>query len=360
MIAVEQLTNAIPGASDQDKPAWLAERRTGVTATEIRDLYLGKITIDKLVALKLGREKDNFTGNEYTRWGVEREPIIAAEVESRFGIFPESRVFHAADEPRFLASPDGLGVDFDGNTVVSETKTAEKDISPGTPAYEEKGYFVQKVWQMRVMQARRCLYATEKRIRVAGGFVAGPREFFWLDWDERCDRLIVKLEALGRKFLAAMDAAADEEYVAPDFDDDLDTMAVNYLRFIGEEKSAATAKKNEFEAIKKALADRPRFSQKSALASITWTRGGSVTEVEQVERSVVDESKAQALHKDTYAGLVATRKRAESAARKAAEAEAAWAEILKGFTTVEVVDEPDTKTVRENLTITSPKTKGME
>ena len=41
------------GASDQDRPAWLAERRGGVTATEIRDLAIGKKRQGELVDLKL-------------------------------------------------------------------------------------------------------------------------------------------------------------------------------------------------------------------------------------------------------------------------------------------------------------------
>lgn len=355
MIAVERLTSAIPGASDQDRDAWLAERRTGITATEIRDLYLGKITIEKLVALKLGREKDNFAGNEYTRWGVAREPVIAAAARERYAIEPESRVFHAADEPRFLASPDGLGQDFDGNTVASEYKTAEKDIAPGTEAYDAKGYFIQMVWAMRVLRARRCVYGAEYRIRVAGGFAPGELRFWTIEWDEEAARLAFKLEALANKFLAALDAAAAEEYVAPDFDDDLDTRAVNYLRFIGEEKSAAEAKKREFEAIKKALADRPRFSQKSALASITWTRGGQSTEVEQVEHLVVDLEAAKASRADLVAKLHAAEKRAESAALKAVAAREEWAAVLAEFTTTEVKDEQVSKSVRENLTITAPK-----
>ena len=50
--AVLETLEARAGASDQDRPAWLAVRRTGITATEIRDLYQKRITIPALVDRK--------------------------------------------------------------------------------------------------------------------------------------------------------------------------------------------------------------------------------------------------------------------------------------------------------------------
>ena len=66
------------GASDQDREQWLAERRRGVTATELRDIMLASnrdVAIADLVKKK--REGDRFTGNAYTDWGNDREPVIA-------------------------------------------------------------------------------------------------------------------------------------------------------------------------------------------------------------------------------------------------------------------------------------------
>lgn len=151
------------GASDTDRELWLAERLRGVTATEIRDLVVKGPTFRReLIDIKLGRTVDSFTGNQYTAWGKKREPIIAAWVEQSFGILPESRVIRAAENLRLLASPDGVGVDFDGNLLLSEIKTSGHDIAPGTAKYADVGYLLQMIWGMRITGARRCLYVWEQ------------------------------------------------------------------------------------------------------------------------------------------------------------------------------------------------------
>lgn len=312
MITVEELTTATPGASDKDRPAWLAERRTGATATEIRDLYMGKLTVSKLVARKLGREKDSFAGNEYTRWGVEREPVIAAEVERRYGILPESRVFHAADEPRFLASPDGLGCDFDGRTVLAEIKTAGRDVAPGTPNFNATGYLAQCVWAMRVMGARRCLFAWERRIEVAPGkFEPGELRMEWIDYDQL---LATRLERLATEFLAALDAAAAEPWEEPAIDEKLDTDAVNYLRGLGLQKEGEELKETSYRAIFDRLdAAGVQVLQESPLARVSFSPA-----VEE-ERPVVA-TDVTAARKAAPAGLYERLEQAEDDARQAGEA----------------------------------------
>lgn len=351
MSATMELTTAIPGASDQDRDAWLAERRTGITATEIKELYLGKKTIAKLVALKLGREKDTFSGNALTRWGNERESVIAEQARRRFGMEPESRVFHAADEFRFLASPDGMGQGFDG-LEIAEYKTAGRDIAPGTTAYEETGYFIQKVWAMRVLGARRCLYGAEDRITVPGGFEAGGLRFWWIDWDAAAQALAVRLEALAREFLAALDKAASEDWEQPEIDDELDTLGVNYIRFRDMESEGKRAKEAAGAQIKALLADRASFSQESTLARITWTRGGESTST--VESRVVDVEAAKLTRGDLAAKLHAATRKAESAQRALDKVQAEWQVVLDSCTTT--VIEQVVRPVRENLTITAPRT----
>src|SRR5207302_198902 len=80
------------GASDEDRPAWLADRRSGITATEVRDLHLKKISRVKLIGQKLGRvpEGSDRRGKQ-AAWGHEREPEIAREVLARYAMVPESR-----------------------------------------------------------------------------------------------------------------------------------------------------------------------------------------------------------------------------------------------------------------------------
>jgi hypothetical protein len=270
------------GASDQDVAAWLAERATGVTATEVRDLYLGGEAVKlRLINQKLGRV-DAFSGqNKYTAWGKKREPVIASWVQQRFGIAPESRVIKASDHPQKLASPDGVGIDFADHLVVSEIKTSKDDIAPGTEHFEKKGYLAQMVWVMRVTGARRCLYVWEQHDsdwQDRGGQFEEPAPlnpeptYQWFDYDEK---LAATLEAIAIDFLDALEQARAD---GPDvLDEVLDTHAVNVLRFREDEVSAKKAKEQAWAALLAALDGGEAFSQRSDLAQITYTPGGEET-----------------------------------------------------------------------------------
>ena len=66
------------GASDTDREAWLAQRRTGITATEVRDIAKGgAVKRKELIGYKLHPETNTFTGNQYTEWGKKREAALA-------------------------------------------------------------------------------------------------------------------------------------------------------------------------------------------------------------------------------------------------------------------------------------------
>ena len=62
----------------------------------------------------------------------------------------ESRVFSAVDNPRHLASPDGIGVDFDGNVFLGEGKTSKDDLDPQAGNLPDQ-YLYQMQWQMHVI-----------------------------------------------------------------------------------------------------------------------------------------------------------------------------------------------------------------
>lgn len=191
------------GASDQDRPAWLAERREGITATEVRDLYIRAKSTAKLIAIKLEQEAERDLGAfiPRIRHGKHREPIIAEQLRGE-GFVPESRVFHHPENTRHLASPDGIRVDFDENLDVAEIKTDEHGIEPGTDAWTATGYSIQAQWVMYVLGARRCRFAVEDCIRTADGFEPGELRRYWVDRD---DDLIAELVTLADDFLAAMD-----------------------------------------------------------------------------------------------------------------------------------------------------------
>lgn len=278
------------GASDKDREQWLAERRRGVTATEIRELMLGNITDEELADRKLGRIRDDFAGNAYTAWGNEREPVIAAIVEQRWAIRPESRVFRAADNPRHLASPDGLGVDFDETLRASEIKTgAERfDLAPWGHDFEKKGYGLQIQWNHHVLGAERTLYSWEQRLGMPGSFRPGLLRH---EWVERDDKVIARLVERADRFLAVLDARAAEEPAGPaPIDEELDTLAVNYLRGLDLEKEAKALKEPAYRAMFERLDAGEPVLQESPLARVSFTP--AIVEVRPV--FAVSEERARA------------------------------------------------------------------
>lgn len=96
------------GASDKDREAWLAERRQGITATQIRDLVIGAISEQRLIDQKLGRipETGDLSNVKVIAWGNARE-IAVGEMLRAEGFLPETRVFHHPDNARYLASRMG-------------------------------------------------------------------------------------------------------------------------------------------------------------------------------------------------------------------------------------------------------------
>lgn len=191
------------GAPDTDRPAWLAERRGGITATEVRDLHIRAKSTAKLCAIKLEHEAEKDLGQfiPRIRYGKDREPAIAEQLRGE-GFIPESRVFHHPENSRYLASPDGIRVDFDENLDVSEIKTDEHGIRPGTPEWDATGYEYQAQWVMFVTGARRCRFVVEECIRTPDGFEPGGIVRFWIERDEA---VIAELVETADAFLAAMD-----------------------------------------------------------------------------------------------------------------------------------------------------------
>lgn len=261
----------LAGASDSDREAWKAQRRLGITGTEIRDLHLGHKRSSDLIAEKLGRRSNDFAGNAYTAWGNAREPVIADLVQQRFGIIPESHLFRAPFNERFLVSPDGLGAGFGGELLGCEIKTAGVPIPLGSDAFKKKGYLIQIVWNMVVTGARSWLYAWELRLDGEQGFEAGELTFEWVHWNDEIETLAAQLVVEAEQFLRDLDAAAAEAYVEPEVDDVIDTHAVNYLRFIAEETEAGAAKKAEYDAILGLVGEREDFRQEGATARVTLT-----------------------------------------------------------------------------------------
>lgn len=313
------------GASDTNRPAWLGERRQGLTATEIRDLAIkGPGYKQDLIEAKLADVDEPELRSPYIVWGRHREPIIAEQVAALYGIRPESRVFRAADQPRWLGSPDGVGQDFDDSLVVSEIKTAAVDIAPGTSKFDAKGYYLQMQWVMRVTGARRCLYAWEKRLGDPEyGFEPGELHTSWVEYDEVT---VQKLEAIAVDFLDALDEARRQRLdgEGPAVDEHADTLAVNYLRGLDAEKEGVAAKKAAFEELRAYLAAGEPVSQKSTLAQITYSP--------EVVETVLEVDEEAARRVDPY-GLWGDIEHLEA---ELAAKNAEWAKHCERFRTVEV------------------------
>jgi hypothetical protein len=76
-----------------------------------------------------------------------------------------------------------------------------------------------------------------------------------------------------------------------------------------------------------------------------------------VPREVVDEEALRAAHPEIAKEYDLAARNLERARNRDEAAVAAWLEVRPNFTTVRVAEEPVTKKVRENLTVTAPKIK---
>lgn len=171
-----------------DRIAWLRTRAQGVTATDV-----ARLTGEKGIAA-VAREKRGggpwFSGNAATAHGRAREPHIAAWVADHFSIAPSNALFHAVDDRRHLATPDGVT---DDGTVLAEIKTTGRDLSQ-VPA----GYLRQIWWQQHVLGAERTLFVWEQHIEFVP--IGRPR-FQWIERDdaqiailiERADALLARM-----------------------------------------------------------------------------------------------------------------------------------------------------------------------
>ncbi len=156
-----------------DRGAWFRARARGITATDVAKLSTPR-SIDAAAWEKL--HGSGFAGNAYTRHGTEREPEIAAWVLAEHGIEPSQALFHAEEDLRHLATPDGLVLRADGNLELAEIKTTNKPWRT-----IPRNYLRQVWWQQYVLGAERTLMVWERH----ENFVpVGDPECRWVDRDE--------------------------------------------------------------------------------------------------------------------------------------------------------------------------------
>ena len=165
-----------------DEAAWLRARSRGITATDVAKL--NSVNAIPTAALEKLRGS-TFTGNAYTDHGKAREPVIAAWVKDNFSIEPSSALFHAEQEVRHLATPDGIGV-VDETLILAEIKTSQKPFE-GVPA----GYLRQVYWQQYVLGAERTLFVWEQHENFVP--ISDTPKHIWIERDERAIRDLVYL-----------------------------------------------------------------------------------------------------------------------------------------------------------------------
>lgn len=170
-----------------DRVAWMRARARGITATDVAKLSTPR-SIDSAAWDKL--HGTGFSGNAFTRHGTAREPVIAQWVLAEHAIAPSQALFHAEQDVRHLATPDGLVLREQGHLELAEIKTTNKQWR-SIP----RNYLRQIWWQQHVLGAERTLMVWERH----ENFVpVGDPECRWVDRDEN---EIAKLVGLANKLI---------------------------------------------------------------------------------------------------------------------------------------------------------------
>lgn len=170
-------------ADSTDRVAWLRARSQGITATDVAKLATERsvqaVVLDKIHGSRFG-------GNAFTDHGREREPEIARWVQEGFGIVPSTALFHAANERRHLATPDGLAVSKSGTLELAEIKTTSS-------AWRSipRSYLRQVWWQQYVLGAERTLLVWEQHKDFVP--VGAEPECRWIDRDDNEIHVLVGL-----------------------------------------------------------------------------------------------------------------------------------------------------------------------
>lgn len=190
-------SNSIPPYLDRmvtdgsDRAAWFQARSLGITATDVAKLSTPRSIYTAALNKLIG---SGFHGNAYTEYGKTREPIIADWMLQQFGIPASSALFHAAEDTRHLATPDGLL--WSNNAItLAEIKTTNKSWRT-----IPRNYLRQIWWQQYVLGAERTLLIWEEH----QDFI--PQGEPQARWVERDDTEIKRLLDLAAKLMAEIEA----------------------------------------------------------------------------------------------------------------------------------------------------------
>lgn len=292
----------IAGPSSDDREAWLAQRRQGVTATEVAKAAQGRpADIHKIITEKVTGAHVDLTGNKFVDYGNEREPIIADYVKRRFNIEPNTLCYSSPDNPRYLATPDGYVDDaFTEERFVAEIKTSRHDLWPfpfsrdddlGVPTltvaiadralaaidrgefapsgFWRTSYYDQIQWQMLVMNADRAIFAAEQHDdNWPNPKPLRPADVIWVERNvKRIEYLLTVADAL----LAKIDNATPDSIApASEIDPDVADHMHKYLHAHGAVKTAEALKSAAWKWLQDHFKDVDEFRSENDEAKITW------------------------------------------------------------------------------------------
>lgn len=176
-------------ADSADRATWRKTRERGLGASDAAK-WAKLESVPLYIRAKLS---DHFEGNDFTRHGNAREPVIL----SQYRIEQNTLMFHSASNLRFFATPDGVALDAKGHTMLAEAKTVNREMGK-TPAT----YFRQMQWAMFVCDADRDLFVFEEHVRFQPA--AMEPQSRWIYRDEAEIRRLVTIAEL---ILEGIDAA---------------------------------------------------------------------------------------------------------------------------------------------------------
>lgn len=298
MSAVLEALEERAGASSTDRPAWLSQRHHGVTATDIAKLMRATPAgRRRLIEDKVAGKELNLSFKRAARWGTVREAYIADWLRRRFNVEANDRLFRGAGNDRHLATPDGIGLDFDERVTASEIKTGEDDLTPGPPEaivdgvlrvdlvgdafrrsseFWKKGYYDQVQWQILVLGADRGRFTWEQHDGDWSGWPergpapveAEPRTVTIPRDDFRIDELVTTADL----FLSDLDAAFAAGAVV------VDPLLEALLR---EDIAASAAAKAARAALEAYVAANAIESYRSEAGSVSYAAGKGRTAFDQ-------------------------------------------------------------------------------
>lgn len=244
-----------------DEAVWHAARahtddgQMVVTASEVAMLANGGTSVWANLRAEKAGAKSHWGGNEYSEWGHEREPEIAAAVTA---LYPQlahnSRLVIQDADPRWRATPDMIGDEALCQIKVSLWKGKRWDL-----ADVPKTYYDQTQWEMFVTGKNRNLLAVEFYDEIEPG-VFVPHFLFedpHIIEIVRDDERIAELVAIAEQF---------QSMGQPDT---LDIFLADYARADAREKAAKAEKDEARKLIAKEIAERPSGKYVGDLGSVT-------------------------------------------------------------------------------------------